>query len=116
MAFAHMLAVSAARRAAMVRPQPLAFAAQRARGITGIKIIEEQGHARENLYWAQEDEKLLKKMIENNPELDPMFGDVNGMVDDGSSTSDKVKMVFAKHGIPPINKSLIADIVALIEK
>ena len=24
-------------------------------------------------YWAQEDEKLLRKMIENNPDLDPAY-------------------------------------------
>mmetsp|Transcript_54279 Transcript_54279/g.151027 ORF Transcript_54279/g.151027 Transcript_54279/m.151027 type:complete len:117 (+) Transcript_54279:102-452(+) len=116
MAAVRMLALSATRRVAVSQLHPLTFPASRARGITGIKILEEQGHARENLYWAQEDEKLIKKMIENNPELDPAFKDLSGMLDDGSSTADKVKLIFAKHGIPPVNKALIADIVALIEK
>merc|ERR1711870_167819 len=86
-----------------------------ARYSSGIKIIEDTGRAQEKLYWAQEDEKLLKKMIENHPELNHEFSGMAG-IDDGSSAADKVKMVFIKHGIPPINKALIADMVELIEK
>merc|ERR1719387_3224283 len=85
------------------------------RNAVGIKILEDKGKAAENFYWAQEEEKLLKKMIENNPELDPAFQGVGG-IDDGSSTADKVKMIFIKHGIPPVNKALIGDLVTLIEK
>ena len=45
-------------------------------------------------------------------------GEVQGVagVDDGSSTADKVKMIFIKHGIPPVNKALVADLVSLVEK
>merc|ERR1712113_145059 len=82
----------------------------------GIKILDDQGKAKENFYWAQEDEKLLKKMIESHPELDPTFAGVADMINDKShSMSDKVKLTFMKHGIPPINKDLIADIVELLE-
>merc|ERR1711972_67745 len=83
---------------------------------SGIKILEEAGHVQEQMYWHQEDEKLLKKMIESNPSLDPAFQGLSGISDDTScSVSDKVKLVFMKHGIPPANKALIADIVALVE-
>merc|ERR1712194_984835 len=82
---------------------------------SGIKILEDQGRARESHYWAQEDEKLLKKMIENHPELNPDFAGVSG-IEDGTSVADKVKIVFMKHGIPPVNKALINDIVELVEK
>mmetsp|Transcript_46505 Transcript_46505/g.129431 ORF Transcript_46505/g.129431 Transcript_46505/m.129431 type:complete len:117 (+) Transcript_46505:114-464(+) len=116
MAAARMLALSTSRGMAALRAPPAAFGIQRVRGLTGIKILEDVGHAKEALYWAQEDERLIKKMIENNPDLDPALGNIKGMIDDGSSTADKVKLAFAKHGIPPINKALIADIVALIEK
>merc|ERR1740139_829815 len=81
---------------------------------SGIKILD-AGKAKESFYWAQEDEKLLKKMIENHPELNPDFAGVGG-IDDGASVSDKVKIVFMKHGIPPVNKALINDIVELVEK
>merc|ERR1711941_251348 len=92
-----------------------AIATTQIRNAFGIKILEDKGKAAESLYWAQEEERLLKKMIENNPELDPAFQGIGG-IDDGSSTADKVKMVFIKHGIPPVNKALISDLVALVEK
>ncbi|OLQ14929.1 hypothetical protein AK812_SmicGene921 [Symbiodinium microadriaticum] len=41
---------------------------------------------------------------------------IKGILDDSShKVEDKVKMIFMKHGIPPINKALIKDIVDLIE-
>merc|ERR1711982_322300 len=76
-----------------------------ARSATGIKIVEDKGKAIEAAYWAAEDEKLLKKMIENNPELDPKYQGIGAILaSDGSSTADQVKMVFMKRGIPPMNK------------
>merc|ERR1719479_824129 len=82
------------------------------RNAGGIKILEESNKAKEALYWHQEDEKLLKKMIENNPDLNPEFAGVAGIAGDAScSITEKVKLVFMKHGIPPVNKSLISDIV-----
>eukprot|EP00928_Gymnodinium_smaydae_P065716 TRINITY_DN48810_c0_g1_i1.p1 TRINITY_DN48810_c0_g1~~TRINITY_DN48810_c0_g1_i1.p1 ORF type:complete len:108 (-),score=32.32 TRINITY_DN48810_c0_g1_i1:112-435(-) len=97
---------------------PLASVARQrcARGVSGIKIVEDHGKAQENLLFAAEDERLLKKMIENSPELNPALQGVASMLDDGTSTADKVKMVFMKHGIPPVNKKLIGDLVELIEK
>ena len=72
---------------------------------SGIKILED-GKAAETLYWHQEDEKLLKKMIKNNPELDPAFSGIAGFASDAScSTTEKVKLLFMKHGIPPVNKA-----------
>merc|ERR1712060_1020490 len=92
-----------------------AVAKTQVRNSVGIKILEEKGKAAESLYWAQEEERLLKQMIQNNPELDPAFQGIAG-IDDGSSTADKVKMIFIKHGIPPVNKALISDLVSLVEK
>merc|ERR1712061_678028 len=88
------------------------------RNYVGIKILEEKGKAQENMCWAQEDEKLLKQMIANNPELDPAYQGIKGMItnDAAANTTDKVKLIFMKHGIPPMNKALIADIVALVDK
>mmetsp|Transcript_28626 Transcript_28626/g.46061 ORF Transcript_28626/g.46061 Transcript_28626/m.46061 type:complete len:116 (+) Transcript_28626:54-401(+) len=101
---------------AVVRQRAPAMASQM-RCATGIKIMEDKGKALESHYWAQEDERLLKKMIENNPELDPAFQGINNILDsEGSSTADQVKLIFMKHGIPPMNKALVADIVALVEK
>eukprot|EP00405_Crypthecodinium_cohnii_P005460 CAMPEP_0194749190 /NCGR_PEP_ID=MMETSP0323_2-20130528/3386_1 /TAXON_ID=2866 ORGANISM="Crypthecodinium cohnii, Strain Seligo" /NCGR_SAMPLE_ID=MMETSP0323_2 /ASSEMBLY_ACC=CAM_ASM_000346 /LENGTH=117 /DNA_ID=CAMNT_0039664097 /DNA_START=67 /DNA_END=420 /DNA_ORIENTATION=+ len=83
---------------------------------TGIKIMDEAGAAKENLYWHNEDEKLIRKMIENNPDLNPDLQGISGILkDDTHSVSDKVKLVFMKHGIPPVNKALISDIVDLVE-
>eukprot|EP00928_Gymnodinium_smaydae_P058308 TRINITY_DN41517_c0_g1_i1.p1 TRINITY_DN41517_c0_g1~~TRINITY_DN41517_c0_g1_i1.p1 ORF type:complete len:134 (+),score=40.26 TRINITY_DN41517_c0_g1_i1:56-403(+) len=90
--------------------------AQGFRGVSGIKIMEDAHKAQENLYWAHEDERLLKKMIENNADLNPELQGISGMLDDGSSTADKVKMIFMKHGIPPVNKKLIDDLVQLASK
>mmetsp|Transcript_45642 Transcript_45642/g.105952 ORF Transcript_45642/g.105952 Transcript_45642/m.105952 type:complete len:122 (+) Transcript_45642:102-467(+) len=91
------------------------FNTQMRTSLTGIKIVEEAAKAQESLYWAQEDERLLKKMLENNPTLSPEFQGVGDILAEGGSTADKVKLVFMKHGIPPINKDLISDIVAIVE-
>merc|ERR1719473_1999559 len=94
------------------------FSASQVRNATGIKIMEEKGKAMEKMYWAQEDEKLLKKMLENNPELDPAYQGIAGILSGAegaaNSVEDKVKLVFIKHGIPPTNKALVADIAALV--
>lgn len=47
------------------------------------------GKAAENIYFSQEDEKLMKKMLEENPELDSKFasGDASSM---GETTEEKV--------------------------
>jgi len=76
----------------------------------------EKGKAREGHYWAQEDEKLLKKMVDNNPELDPHYQGIADLLagNAGESTEDQVKMVLVKHGIPPMNKELISDLAALV--
>mmetsp|Transcript_14833 Transcript_14833/g.40707 ORF Transcript_14833/g.40707 Transcript_14833/m.40707 type:complete len:121 (-) Transcript_14833:175-537(-) len=103
-------------RRATVAPGRLLTPAARSFSV-GIKILEEKGHAAENRYWHQEDEKLLRKMIESHSELDPKFAGVAGILSDSScSTQDKVKLVFMKHGIPPLNKALIADMVELLDK
>eukprot|EP00927_Polykrikos_kofoidii_P080386 TRINITY_DN77254_c0_g1_i1.p1 TRINITY_DN77254_c0_g1~~TRINITY_DN77254_c0_g1_i1.p1 ORF type:complete len:125 (+),score=33.50 TRINITY_DN77254_c0_g1_i1:84-458(+) len=83
---------------------------------SGIKIFDEKEMAEENLYMKKEDERLLKKMIENDPNLDPNVKGIDQMIDDGASLTDKVKMIFIKHGIPPVNRELVADLVALIEQ
>ena len=65
----------------------------------------------------QEDERLLAKMVANHPELSPEYQGIKGiMMDDSHKVEDKVKMIFMKHGIPPVNKALIKDIVDLIEQ
>mmetsp|Transcript_48180 Transcript_48180/g.95414 ORF Transcript_48180/g.95414 Transcript_48180/m.95414 type:complete len:119 (-) Transcript_48180:114-470(-) len=115
-----LTAARAARVLGTVAPRTVAgggLAVQAARPFSsGIKILEDAGHARENMYWHQEDERLLKKMIENNPSLDPNYAGLAGIIDDSSHTvADQVKLIFMKHGIPPINKALINDIVALVE-
>eukprot|EP00406_Dinophysis_acuminata_P012830 CAMPEP_0179238568 /NCGR_PEP_ID=MMETSP0797-20121207/15013_1 /TAXON_ID=47934 /ORGANISM="Dinophysis acuminata, Strain DAEP01" /LENGTH=58 /DNA_ID=CAMNT_0020945865 /DNA_START=62 /DNA_END=235 /DNA_ORIENTATION=+ len=46
------------------RPLCASVRPQQAVRYIGIKILEEKGKAQESLYWAQEDERLLKKMIE----------------------------------------------------
>mmetsp|Transcript_6795 Transcript_6795/g.17318 ORF Transcript_6795/g.17318 Transcript_6795/m.17318 type:complete len:116 (-) Transcript_6795:127-474(-) len=109
-------ALRVARVAAQRTPALHVVAAPRLRKISGIRIIEEKGKAAEKLYWAQEDERLLKKMLEAHPELDPAYQGLSNMLSDGSmGVADKVKHVFAKHGIPPVNKALVDDIVALVE-
>jgi len=95
----------------------MSVAAMQARAVGGIKIIEDAGKAQENLYWAQEDERLIKKMLANHPELSPEYGEIASIIGDEShKVDDKVKLIFMKHGIPPVNKALIADMVELIEK
>ena len=68
------------------------------------------------MYFDVEDEKLLKKMIENNPELNPDFQGIAGIMNDEASIEGRVKLIFMKHGIPLVNKALVADIAALVEK
>lgn len=81
----------------------------------GIRILEEAHKAQENLYMHQEDEKLLRKMIANHPELSPEYQGIKGiMMDDSHKVEDKVKLIFMKHGIPPVNKALIQDIIDLV--
>eukprot|EP00929_Paragymnodinium_shiwhaense_P025470 TRINITY_DN1539_c0_g1_i1.p1 TRINITY_DN1539_c0_g1~~TRINITY_DN1539_c0_g1_i1.p1 ORF type:complete len:114 (-),score=38.27 TRINITY_DN1539_c0_g1_i1:179-520(-) len=101
------------RLAAAVRP-PLAMAPLR-RNMTGIKIMDDRERASEAFFAHQEDEKLIQKMIENNPDLDPKLQGVAHLIDEGGSTADKLKMIFMKHGIPPVNRNLVADLVALVE-
>mmetsp|Transcript_30100 Transcript_30100/g.76010 ORF Transcript_30100/g.76010 Transcript_30100/m.76010 type:complete len:116 (+) Transcript_30100:85-432(+) len=80
----------------------------------GIKILDDAGKAMENHYWAQEDERLLKKMVEADPTLDSNYCGVAHLVnDDACTTTDKIKLIFMKHGIPPVNKALINDLVEL---
>jgi len=55
--------------------------------------------------------------IQQNPGITSVYQISNILSSDtASSASDKVKLVFMKHGIPPTNKALIADISALIER
>merc|ERR1712050_677685 len=107
-------------RAAARRPVGVALGnrllAPRVRTAVGIKILDEKQKAAEAMYWHAEDEKLLKKLIENNPELNPEYQGIAGVLSDDGSVESKVKLIFMKHGIPPMNKALIADIVALVEK
>mmetsp|Transcript_32889 Transcript_32889/g.61643 ORF Transcript_32889/g.61643 Transcript_32889/m.61643 type:complete len:110 (-) Transcript_32889:130-459(-) len=89
---------------------------RQARFSGGIRILEEAHKAQENLYMHQEDEKLLRKMIADHPELNPEYQGIKNIIADSShKVEDKVKLIFMKHGIPPINKALISDIVQLIE-
>merc|ERR1719324_1154502 len=109
--------VRAARLVGVAAARPrAAFAAVQTRAATGIKIMEDKGKAAEAHYWAQEDEKLLQKMIANNPELDPAFQGISNVLENETSTADMIKVIFMKHGIPPIQKGLIADLVDLVEK
>merc|ERR1740129_2652761 len=102
--------------------RPLAAAAGRgrllapqARAASGIRLLEEKGKAAEGMYWHQEDERLLKKMLENHPELDPEYQGIAKIVEGESGMEGRLKMIFMKHGIPPVNKALIADILALAD-
>jgi len=88
---------------------------QQARTFSGIRILEEAHKAQENLYWAQEDERLIRKMLENHPEMNPEYQGISGLLSNENKLEDKVKLVFMKHGIPPVNKALINDIVKLVE-
>eukprot|EP00929_Paragymnodinium_shiwhaense_P010849 TRINITY_DN11583_c0_g1_i1.p1 TRINITY_DN11583_c0_g1~~TRINITY_DN11583_c0_g1_i1.p1 ORF type:complete len:118 (-),score=41.48 TRINITY_DN11583_c0_g1_i1:168-521(-) len=83
---------------------------------TGIKMMDEREKAAETFFAHQEDERLIRKMIENSPELDPMLAGVTSILQDTAATSDQVKLIFMKHGIPPANKSLVSDITELVEK
>lgn len=79
------------------------------------EILSVSGRAQENMYFSQEDERLLKKLLENNPDLEAKFasGDAAAC---GENVEEKIKMVFLKHGIPPLNKKLIADLAAVLGK
>ncbi len=78
---------------------------------TGVKLLKQRGKASEDLYFSQEDEKLLKKLLEANPNAgDDAFGCIQG-----DNIEEKVKLVFLKHGIPPLNKELIRDICGVLE-
>merc|ERR550532_1895151 len=92
----------------------LRAAAPQLRAASGIKMLEEKGRAAEGMYWHQEDERLLKKMIESHPELNPDYQGIANILTDESTLEGRVKMIFMKHGIPPINKALVTDIVALV--
>uniref|UniRef100_A0A7S1ACM3 Uncharacterized protein n=1 Tax=Noctiluca scintillans TaxID=2966 RepID=A0A7S1ACM3_NOCSC len=85
------------------------------RGNVGIRILDEKTNGMEKVYWAQEDERLLKKMLESNPSLDPRFQGIENILHDEAHTSvsDKIKLIFMKHGIPPLNKDLISDLASL---
>merc|ERR1712137_504367 len=96
-------------------PRSQAFA-PRVRSAVGIRILDEKEQAMEKLYFGQEDEKLLKKMLENHPELNPDFQGIAGIMNDETTVDGRIKHIFVKHGIPPINKALIADLAALVEK
>ncbi|CAK9009417.1 unnamed protein product [Durusdinium trenchii] len=89
----------------MLRKVLVILAPAAARFAGGIRILEEAHKAQENLYMHQEDERLLAKMIANHPELSPEYQGIKGiMMDDAHKVEDKVKMIFMKHGIPPVNK------------
>mmetsp|Transcript_12894 Transcript_12894/g.40517 ORF Transcript_12894/g.40517 Transcript_12894/m.40517 type:complete len:119 (+) Transcript_12894:84-440(+) len=111
-------------RATAMRPLAAAIAgrglgcrlAPQVRNATGIKLLEEKGRAAEGLYWHQEDERLLKKLIENHPELDPKYQGISNILSDESTLEGKVKLIFMKHGLPPAAKELVADILALAEQ
>eukprot|EP00929_Paragymnodinium_shiwhaense_P073782 TRINITY_DN37691_c0_g1_i1.p1 TRINITY_DN37691_c0_g1~~TRINITY_DN37691_c0_g1_i1.p1 ORF type:complete len:124 (-),score=40.71 TRINITY_DN37691_c0_g1_i1:234-605(-) len=94
----------------------LPAAAAGSRSVTGIKILNERETAFETDYHNMEEDRLLKKMIENDPALSPELQDISNIIRDGGSTEDKVKMIVIKHGIPPVNKRLISDIVMLAEQ
>lgn len=98
-----------------LRPRLFYKAAGVPRFSGGIRILEEAHKAQENLYMHQEDERLLRKMIANHPELSPEYQGIKGiMMDDSHKVEDKVKLIFMKHGIPPVNKALIQDIIDLV--
>mmetsp|Transcript_26586 Transcript_26586/g.70393 ORF Transcript_26586/g.70393 Transcript_26586/m.70393 type:complete len:113 (+) Transcript_26586:82-420(+) len=102
-------------RPAALRGVTTPVVAQQARFATTIKIMDEKAKAAENLYWAAEDERLLKKMLESHPELDPKYQGISAIMNEGD-ISYKLKMIFMKHGIPPVNKDLIGDLASLVEK
>lgn len=79
------------------------------RNVSGVRMLEQRGKASENLYFSQEDERLLKKLLESNPDIEIAAGA-------SDTVEEKVKLVFLSHGIPPLNKDLISDLVAVLEK
>mmetsp|Transcript_10892 Transcript_10892/g.10772 ORF Transcript_10892/g.10772 Transcript_10892/m.10772 type:complete len:128 (-) Transcript_10892:6-389(-) len=82
---------------------------------TGIKMMSERERAAENIYFSQQDEALLKKILEDNPEIEVERDLQRSPVHTGSSIQDKVKMLFIQNGIPPTaNPPLLEDLVQLI--
>ncbi|CAD7927081.1 unnamed protein product [Amoebophrya sp. A120] len=79
---------------------------------SGVKLLDERGKASENIYFSQEDQRLMKKLLEQNPDIESKYG-AGGA---GESTEEKVKLVFLSHGIPPLNKNLINDLVGVLEE
>ncbi|EER20420.1 hypothetical protein Pmar_PMAR010157 [Perkinsus marinus ATCC 50983] len=60
-------------------------------------------------------EALLKKILEDNPEIEVERDLQRSPVHTGSSIQDKVKMLFIQNGIPPTaNPPLLEDLVQLI--
>ncbi|CAD7938487.1 unnamed protein product [Amoebophrya sp. A25] len=88
------------------------FRHQHSRQLSGVKLLEERGKAAENIYFSQEDQRLMKKLLEQNPDLDAKYNGAGS----GDSTEEKIKLVFLNHGIPPLNKALIADLVVIADK
>ncbi|CAE8731156.1 unnamed protein product, partial [Polarella glacialis] len=69
---------------AVLRPLPRSLRGQ-ARFVGGIKILAESGKAKETSYWAQEDERLIKKMLANHPELDPQLMGIASILSDAAN-------------------------------
>ncbi|KAF4671595.1 hypothetical protein FOL47_001410 [Perkinsus chesapeaki] len=82
---------------------------------TGIRIMNERERAAENIYFSQQDEALLKKILEANPEIAVEQDLQRSPINTGTSIHDKVRMLFIQNGIPPTaNPPLLEDLVQLI--
>jgi hypothetical protein len=61
-------------------------------------LLKQKGRAQEDIFFAQEDSKLLEKMLENS---ESMNSDSDLDVGIAETVEQKIKLVFMKHGIPP---------------
>lgn len=82
-----------------------------------IKILSDAEEAQEDMYFSKEDEKLIKRLLEANPELAYAADGANAAPSGADSVVNEVKYIFMQHGIPPsANETLIDEIVKLVEK
>ena len=84
-----------------------------ARSFATAKFLDKNSkNAEAEYFFSKQDEELLRKMMDTN--LDIAYdGGVNTM---DNTSEGQVKAIFIRHGIPPLNKKLIADLVEIIDK
>eukprot|EP01068_Selenidium_serpulae_P002558 Selendium_serpulae@DN2543_c0_g1_i2.p1 len=83
------------------------------RAASSVKFVEEMDRASEAQYFRKQDEVLIARLLEKNPELSAGLGGSEAW-DEATGLLEAIDRVCLKHGLQPASSAFAKDIVAVM--